>query len=135
VLITRQEATQQQVLQHQRPLLALPTLLVASILPAGCQTAPSQQEAEKQVGSPEITRLLRKNDCFKCRTVDRDKDGPSWQSVAEKYRDRPNAEEQLFKHLTSSPTITVNGKEEAHVSFKTTDIQEIINVVDWILSN
>ncbi len=71
-----------------------------------------------------MTRLLRKNDCFKCHTVDRDKDGPSWRSVAEKYRGKPDAEEQLFKHLTSSPTITVNGREEAHVSFKTDDAQE-----------
>ncbi|RLA36111.1 MAG: class I cytochrome c [Gammaproteobacteria bacterium] len=96
---------------------------------------PSQQEAEKQGGSPEIIRLLRKNDCFKCHTVDRDKDGPSYQSVAEKYKDHPDPRESLFEHLTSSPTITVNRKEEAHVSFKTTDTQEIMNVVDWILSN
>lgn len=80
-------------------------------------------------------RTLKLNKCLNCHSVTREKDGPSYQSVAEKYNDHPDPRQALFEHLTSSPTITVNGKEEPHTAFKTDDTAEIMNVVDWILSN
>ena len=80
-------------------------------------------------------RTLKRSKCLNCHSVTREKDGPSYQSVSEKYKKHPDPREALFEHLTSSPTITVDGKEESHVSFKTSDTAEIMNVVDWILSN
>jgi cytochrome c551/c552 len=80
-------------------------------------------------------RTLKQNKCFNCHSVTREKDGPSYQAVAEKYKDHPDARHVLFDHLTKSPTIKVKGKEEAHTSFKTDDTTEIMNVVEWILSN
>lgn len=80
-------------------------------------------------------RTLKQNKCFNCHSVTREKDGPSFQSVAENFQDHPDARQALFDHLTKSPTITVKGKEEAHTSFKTDDAAEIMNVIDWILSN
>ncbi len=79
-------------------------------------------------------RTLKQNKCFNCHSVTREKDGPAYQSVAEKYKDRQDARHVLFEHLTKSPTIKVKGKEEAHVSFKTDDTAEINNVIDWILT-
>ncbi len=80
-------------------------------------------------------RTLKQNKCFNCHSVTREKDGPSYQNVAEKYRAHPDARQALFDHLTKSPTIKVKGKEEAHTSFKTDDSAEIMNVVEWILNN
>ena len=69
---------------------ALTTLLLSVATLTGCQTAPSAPEDEVQVARApaEIQRMARKNDCFKCHAVTREKDGPSWHSVAEKYRDQ-----------------------------------------------
>ena len=94
-------------------------------------TVVSAETFDKRLAQP----TLKQNKCLNCHSVTREKDGPSYQSVAEKYKDHPDSSQALFDHLTSSPTITVNGKEEAHVSFKTDDAQEIMNVVKWILSN
>lgn len=80
-------------------------------------------------------RTLKQNKCLNCHSVTREKDGPSYQSVAEKYKDHPDPRQALFTHLTTSPVITVNGKEESHIEIKTDDTKEIMNVVDWILSN
>jgi len=80
-------------------------------------------------------RTLKQNKCLNCHSVTREKDGPSYQSVAEKYRNHPDARQALFDHLTKSPTVKVQGKEEAHTSMKTDDSAEIMNVVEWILSN
>ena len=80
-------------------------------------------------------RTLKQNKCFNCHSVTREKDGPSYQKVAEKYKEHPDARHVLFDHLTKSPTIKVNGKEEAHTAFKTDDAAEINNVIEWILSN
>ena len=80
-------------------------------------------------------RTLKQSKCFNCHSVTREKDGPSFQSVSEKYTEHPDARHVLFDHLTQSPTITVKGKEEAHTSFKTDDTDEINNVIEWILSN
>lgn len=79
-------------------------------------------------------RTLKQSKCLNCHSVTREKDGPSYQSVAEKYKSHPDARHKLYNHLTTSPTIKVKGKEEAHTSFKTDDTAEVMNVVDWILS-
>ena len=80
-------------------------------------------------------RTLKQNKCFNCHSVTREKDGPSFQKVADKYKDHPDSRHVLFDHLTKSPTVKVKGKEEAHTSFKTDDVRQINNVIEWILSN
>ena len=37
--------------------------------------------------------LAKQNNCFKCHAIDKDKDGPSYHSVAEKYKGKPGAGE------------------------------------------
>ena len=110
-------------------------LLLAGTLLAGCQTAPpGPEEAAKQVDSPEIARLLRANDCFKCHTVERDKDGPSWESVAAKYRDKADAEERLFKHLTTAPIIDLKGDPEKHKQMDAMQPEQVRKIVRWIVT-
>ena len=78
--------------------------------------------------------LLKKNDCLKCHAVDKKKDGPSFKETAGKYKGKPDAEQKLFTHLTTSPKIKVDGKEEEHKSVKAAKEEEIKNLVQWILS-
>jgi cytochrome c len=78
--------------------------------------------------------LMKKSKCFTCHSVDKKKDGPAYKDVAAKYKGKADAEEKLYAHLTTHPTIKVDGKEEKHESLKTTDDKEIRNVVAWVLS-
>ena len=78
--------------------------------------------------------LAKKSKCFTCHSVDKKKDGPSFKETAAKYKGKADAEQKLFAHLTSNPTIKVDGKEETHESPKTKSDAEIKNLVAWILS-
>lgn len=79
--------------------------------------------------------LARENNCFKCHGVDKEKDGPSYKKVAEKYRGKDGAEEKLIHHITSGEKAKFpDGHEEEHKIIKTRDVAQIRNLVNWILS-
>ena len=78
--------------------------------------------------------LAKKSGCMKCHSVTAKKDGPSFKDTAGKYKGKPDAVAELTKHLTSNPTIKIDGKEEKHESPKTKDDAEIKNLVAYILS-
>ena len=78
--------------------------------------------------------LAKKSGCMKCHSVTAKKDGPSFKATAEKYKGKPDAEAALYKHLTTHPTIKIDGKEEKHESPKTTSDAEIKNLIAYILS-
>jgi cytochrome c len=81
--------------------------------------------------------LMKQNNCSKCHSVDKDKDGPSFRRTARGFAGRPNAEQKLVFHLTSGEIATFpDGHEEAHKIVKTTppqDMNQILNLVHWIL--
>ena len=78
--------------------------------------------------------LAKKSACMKCHSVTAKKDGPSFKSTAEKYKGKPDASAAVYKHLTTNPTIKIDGKEEKHESPKSKDDAEIKNLVAYILS-
>ena len=79
--------------------------------------------------------LARQNGCFKCHSVSKEKDGPAYVKVAEKYRGKANAEERLITHITTGEKAKFpDGHEEEHKIIKTKDMGEIKNLVNWILS-
>lgn len=78
--------------------------------------------------------LAKKSGCMKCHSITQKKDGPSYKSVAEKYKGKADAEATLVKHLTTNPKVKVDGKEEEHDSLKTKNDGDVRNVVKWILS-
>ena len=82
--------------------------------------------------------LAKQNNCFKCHAVDKDKDGPSYHSVAEKYKGKPGAEAKLINHITSGEKAKFpDGHEEEHKIVKTSppkDPEQIKNLVQWILA-
>jgi len=81
-----------------------------------------------------VEALMKKSHCFKCHALDKKKDGPSFQETAGKYRDKADAAQKLFLHLTTTPTVTIDGKEEEHDALKTKNEADVRHVVDWILS-
>ena len=79
--------------------------------------------------------LARQNSCFKCHSVDKEKDGPTFIKVAAKFRGKANAEERLITHITTGEKAKFpDGHEEEHKIIKTKDMGEIKNLVNWILS-
>lgn len=79
--------------------------------------------------------LARREDCLKCHAVDKKKDGPSYQSIAKKYKNKPDAEQKLIKHITTGPVVkTAAGDEDEHRVPKVKDEKELSNLVRWILS-
>ena len=49
--------------------------------------------------------LIAKEKCAKCHTATTTKKGPSWASVAEKYKGKPDAAAKLFSAQTAISTI------------------------------
>ena len=79
--------------------------------------------------------LARQNSCFKCHSVDKEKDGPTFIKVAAKYKGKADAEAKLVHHLTSGEKAKFpDGHEEDHKIINTKDMAEIKNLVNWILA-
>jgi cytochrome c len=79
--------------------------------------------------------LARANNCFKCHSVDKKKDGPAYKEVAAKYKGKADAQSRLFTHLTTGEKAKFpDGHEEEHKVIKAKSPDETKNLVDWILS-
>jgi cytochrome c len=106
--------------------------ILAAIGSAAALWAAGAQAQSADPGAAEA--LMKKSGCFKCHSISAKKDGPSYKSVAEKYKGKADAEKTLYTHLTTNPTIRVDGKEERHESLKTKNDAEIKNVIQFVLS-
>lgn len=78
--------------------------------------------------------LAKKSDCGKCHAIDKKKDGPAYKETAAKLKGKATAEDEVYKQLTTSPKIKIDGKEEEHKMVKSKDEAEIRNLARWILS-
>ncbi|MCC7218656.1 MAG: c-type cytochrome [Burkholderiales bacterium] len=108
---------------YVRP-LSLSALILALASPAFAQSV--------DVAAAEA--LMKRSNCNKCHAVDRKKDGPAYKETAAKYKGKPDAEQKLYTHLTTNPTIKVDGAEEKHDALKTKNDAEVKNVIAYILS-
>jgi cytochrome c len=64
--------------------------------------------------------LAKQNNCFKCHSVDKEKDGPAYKKVAEKFKGKADAEKRLIEHITSGEKAKFpDGHEEEHKIVKT----------------
>ena len=92
-------------------------------------------QAAQAIDADAALSLARANNCFKCHSVDKKKDGPSFKKIAEKYKGKADAEARIVHHLTSGEKAKFpDGHEEDHKIVKAKDPAEIKNLVDWILS-
>ena len=87
-----------------------------------------------EVDADAAESLAKKNKCSKCHAIDKKKDGPPYKETAAKYKGKPDAEQKLYMHLTTSPKVKVDGKEEEHKAIKAKDEAEVRNLIRWVLS-
>lgn len=78
--------------------------------------------------------LLKDSKCAKCHSADKQKDGPSFQKTAAKYKDKAEAEAKLYTHFTTGPMVKIDGVEEEHTKVKSKDEAAIKNLARYILS-
>jgi cytochrome c len=103
--------------------IALATAAIVLTMPA--HAAPDAAAAEA---------LARQNNCFKCHSVNKKKDAPSFAETAAKLKGKPDAEAILTKHLTSGAKVKFpDGHEEEHKVIKANEA-ELKNIVAWILA-
>lgn len=81
-------------------------------------------------------KLARKDSCLRCHDVSKKKEGTSYQSIAYKYKGKSDATEMLVKHITSGEDRVKlsDGHEEIHKFDKARDMDQIVNLVNWILA-
>jgi cytochrome c len=111
-------------------LLKVSVLALLGLALSSTSVMAADEEAAKE--------LARQNNCFKCHSVSKDKDGPAYKKVAEKYKGKADAEAKLVHHITSGEKAKFpDGHEEAHKIVKTSpekDMAQIKNLVQWILA-
>ena len=115
------------VKNHKDPSMKT-TILFAAVLTLGAVfLADAADDAAAEA-------LMKKSGCFGCHSLDKKKAAPSYKDVAAKYKGKADAEQKIVKHLTTSPTIKFDGKDEPHDGLKTKNEAEVKNVAAWILS-
>ncbi|MDO8989708.1 MAG: c-type cytochrome [Sideroxyarcus sp.] len=107
--------------------------LLALLLCSGVFHATAVAAADDDI---EMRKILKENDCFKCHAVDKTKKGPSYKSIAAKYKGKEaEGEEKMIKNITTGPMVKLeDGSEEEHKIIDITDKQELKKLVRWILS-
>ena len=72
------------------------TILAIAATGASLMLATTNAQA---VDAEAALQLARANNCLKCHSVTKDKDGPAYHKVAEKYKGKPKAQARLIEHI------------------------------------
>lgn len=89
--------------------------------------------AAAQVDEDAAVALAKRSGCLKCHSIEKRKKGPSYKEIAVKYKGNPNAEKDVFLHITGNPVVKPDSEDEKHIAPDTKDQNEINNLVRWIL--
>jgi cytochrome c len=102
-------------------------LTFATVFPAYAADAVDAAAAEA---------LIKKNNCGKCHSVDKEKKGPSFTKISAKYKGKADGEQKVILNITTSPKVKLDdGTEEEHPVVKTKDEVQMKNLAQWILSH
>ena len=113
-----------------RILVALPaSAVVASMLWLPHPSMAAEIDADAALA------LVRSNGCLVCHSVDKQKVGPSFTQTAAKLKGQASAEDAIYLHLTTGPTIRIEGSEERHRIIKPKNEAATRNLARWILSH
>lgn len=72
--------------------------------------------------------IIAAQKCSKCHTASTTKKGPSWASLAEKYKGKPEAEAKLFEMLKTGGK-TADGDDHNKVTGSDADLKAIVKIV------
>ena len=79
--------------------------------------------------------LAKRNDCFKCHAIDKDKRAPAYKRIASRLKAKPDAVEVIVDHITSGRLVQLqDGTDEKHRVIDTRNPDELKNIALWILS-
>lgn len=109
------------------------SLISGSVMLAFAAMVPAHAAVDAEAAQA----LAKKNDCFKCHSVDKTKKGPSLKKIAAKYKGKPDGQEKAIKNMTmaGNKVKLEDGSEEEHKVIDTKDAAAIKNLADWILSH
>ncbi len=114
--------------------LSIPQKLI-TISVLGVAAAAFSGASYAAVNADAAASLAKKSDCLKCHAIDKDKKASSFKKIAEKWKGKADAEAKLMDSLTKAPKVKMlDGTEEEHKVIGTKDVNEIKNVIGWILS-
>jgi cytochrome c len=96
----------------------------------------AEDAASAKVDAEAAIKLARTDHCSRCHAVGKKKEGPTYPAIAKKYKGQPDAFDKLVKHITSGEDRVKlsDGHEETHKFDKSTDIDQIKNLIGWILA-
>jgi cytochrome c len=115
------------------PMLMSAAFVVATIGTSAALAA--DVAAPAVVDAAAAKSLALKSSCLRCHGVTKKKEGPTYAAVAAKYKDKPNAEDKLYEHVTSGEIAKMSdGHKEYHKIIGSKKPEEIRNLVRWILS-
>lgn len=93
--------------------------------------APVQAEVDAEAAQA----LAKRNDCFKCHAIDRNKKAPAYRRIAGRLKSKHDAVEVIVEHITSGRMVQLqDGTDEKHIVIDTMDPNELRNLALWILS-
>ena len=102
--------------------------LTATLIFAAASSVQAQADADAAVA------LAKRNDCFKCHAIDKDKRAPAYRKIAAKFNGKSDAVEKVITHVTTGPKVKIDGEEENHKIIDTKDPAELRNLAQWLLS-
>ena len=111
-------------------------IIAGAIVLSFSASAFAQDEPAVKVDAVAAKKLARKNSCLRCHDISKKKEGPSYQAIAYKYKGKSDVADKLVKHITAGETSVKlsDGHEETHKAMKTKDMDQIKNLVNWILA-
>ena len=107
------------------------TLLAVAV--SAC--APVTRTASGQLCDVEGAKGMAKKDhCLACHSLTKKKSGPTFKAVAKRYQGNPNAEADLYAHLTSHEvSVMPDENTMVHKCIAGENPEKIRNMVRWIL--
>lgn len=109
-------------------------VLVGQVVVGGLGVLAALAVQAQTVNVAAAEALIEQSKCGKCHSVDKQKDGPSFKKTAAKYKGKADAEAKVVTHITTAPTVEIDGVKEQHFKIKSTDDAAIKNVARYILS-
>lgn len=123
-------------MNHQARTNILAGVIVGAIVLSFSAAAAAESAVTAKVDAVAAKKLARQDSCLRCHHVSKKKEGPSYQAIAYKYRGKPEAAEMLVKHITAGEDKVKlsDGHEELHKFDNKHDLDQIKNLVNWILA-
>lgn len=123
-------------LNHQTRTNILAGVIAGAIILSFSAQAVAEAAAPEKVDAEAAENLARKDKCLRCHGVTKQKEGPSFKSIADKYRGDNEAADKILKHITEGKDVAnfPDGHKELHKYDKKHNLDQLRNMVNWILS-